>query len=136
MKKAVEYFMQGYSCSESMIKAAIDKGLVHENVLPLATAFSGGIGSGCLCGAVAGTQLIIGSVYGRDDKERNGKKARELAAKSVAMFKERNKATCCRVLTAGLIMASPERKQHCCKMVSDCAEIVEQLLELSEEKSC
>lgn len=124
--------MQGYSCSESIVKAAIDKGLVHESVLPLATPFSGGIGSGCLCGAVAGTQLVIGSMYGRDDKERDGRKARELAAKSVEMFKERNKVTCCRVLTAGMIMHSPERKQHCCKMVSDCAEIIEELLELNK----
>lgn len=133
MKKAVDYFMQGYSCSESMVKAAIDKGLVHESVLPLATPFSGGIGSGCLCGAVAGMQLIIGAMFGRDDKERNGKKARELAAKSVSLFKERNRATCCRVLTAGFVMAAPERKQHCCQMVKDCSEIIEQLLEIEEK---
>lgn len=132
MKKAIEYFMQGYSCSESIVKAAIDKGLVHESVLPLATPFSGGIGSGCLCGAVAGMEIIIGSMYGRDDKERDGKRARILAAESIAMFKERNKVTCCRVLTGGFIMNSPERKQHCCKMVGDCAEIIEELLELSK----
>lgn len=131
MERAIEYFKNGYSCSESVVKAAIDKGLVHESALPLATAFSGGIGSGCLCGAVAGMQLIIGAMYGRDDKERNGKQARELAKKSIEMFKERNKATCCRVLTAGFIMASPERKQHCCKMVQDCAEIVNELFELN-----
>ena len=130
MKKAVDYFLNGYSCSESIVKAAIDKGLVHESVLPLASGFSGGMGNGCLCGAVAGTQLVIGSMYGRDDKERDGKKARELARKAVAMFKERNRVTCCKALTAGLIMASPERKQHCTKMVSDCAEIIEELLEL------
>lgn len=133
MKKAGEYFMQGYSCSESMIKAAIDKGLVKEDVLPLATAFSGGIGSGCLCGAVASMQLIIGAKYGKDDKERNGQKARELAKESIRLFKEKNKATCCRVLTAGMVMASPERKQHCVTMVQDCAEIVEQLLEIKEQ---
>lgn len=89
MERAIEYFKNGYSCSESVVKAAIDKGLVHESALPLATAFSGGIGSGCLCGAVAGMQLIIGAMYCRDDKERNGKQARELAKKSIEMFKER-----------------------------------------------
>lgn len=132
MERAVEYFKNGYSCSESVVKAAIAKGLVHESALPLATAFSGGIGSGCLCGAVAGMQLIIGAMYGRDDKERNGKQARELAKKSIEMFKERNKATCCRVLTAGFITASPERKQHCCKMVQDCVEIVNELFQLNK----
>lgn len=132
MERALEYFMQGYSCSESVVKAAIDKGLVHEAVLPLATPFSAGIGSGCVCGAIAGMQIVIGSMYGRDDKERNGKKARELAAESIAMFKEKNKATCCKVLTAGFIMNSPERKQHCCKMINDCVEIINELLELNK----
>ncbi len=134
MKKAVEYFKQGYSCSESMIKAAINKGLVHESVLPLASGFSGGMGSGCVCGALAGVQIIIGAMYGRDDNERDGKKARELAKKAVEMFKEKNKVTCCKVLTAGLIMASPERKQHCCTMVNDAVEIVEKLLEIKSSK--
>lgn len=132
MERAIEYFKNGYSCSESVIKAAIDKGLVHESVLPLATAFSGGIGSGCLCGAVAGMQIILGAMYGRDDKLRDGKKARELAKKSIEMFKAKNKATCCRVLTAGFIMSSPERKQHCEKMVEDCVEIINELLELNK----
>lgn len=132
MEKALEYFMNGYSCSESVVKAAIDKGLVHESVLPLATPFSAGMSSGCVCGAIAGMQIIIGSMYGRDDKERNGKKARELAARAIAMFKEKNKVTCCKVLTAGFIMSSPERKQHCCKMISDCVEIINELLELNK----
>lgn len=132
MKKASEYFIQGYSCSESMIKAAIDKGLVHESVLPLSTVFSGGMGSGCLCGAVAGMQMIIGAMYGRDDKLRDGKKARELAKKAIELFKERNKVTCCKALTAGFVMASPERKQHCVKMIVDCVEIVEELLEINK----
>ena len=135
MKKAIEYFLNGYSCSESIVKAAIDKGLVHESVLPLASGFSGGMGNGCLCGAVAGTQIVIGSLYGRDDKERNGQKARELSKKAVEMFKDRNRVTCCKALTAGLIMASPERKQHCTKMVQDCAEIIEELLELNKTVS-
>lgn len=128
MKKATEYFMQGYSCSESIVKAAIDKGLVGENVLPLASPFSGGLSSGCLCGAVEGMQLVFGAMFGRDDKERNGMAARKLAKKSIEMFKEKNKYTCCKALTAGYDMASPERKQHCVTMVETCAEIIEELI--------
>lgn len=132
MKRSIDYFKQGYSCSESIVKAAIEKGLVHENALPLASGFSGGMGSGCLCGAISGMQIIIGSMYGRDDKERDGKKARLLAKQAVEMFKERNKSTCCKVLTRGFIMASPERKQHCCKMLQDVIEIVNELLALNK----
>ena len=65
---AVEYFNKGYSCSESMIKWAIDEGLVNEELLAVATPFSGGMGVGCLCGAVTGAQMIIGSQYGRENK--------------------------------------------------------------------
>lgn len=128
MKKATEYFMQGYSCSESIVKAAIEKGLVNENLLPLASPFSGGLSSGCLCGAVAGMQLIFGAMFGRDDNERDGMAARKLAKKSIEMFKEKNKYTCCKALTAGYDMASQERKKHCVKMVETCAEIVEELI--------
>lgn len=128
MKKATEYFMQGYSCSESIVKAAIEKGLVNENIFPLASPFSGGLSSGCLCGAVAGMQLVFGSMFGRDDKDRNGMIARKLAKKSIEMFKEKNKYTCCKALTAGYDIDSPERKQHCVKMVETCAEIVEELI--------
>ncbi len=132
MKKANDYFIKGYSCSEAIIKAAIDKGLVHEDMLPLATAFSGGIGSGCLCGAVAGMEMVIGSMYGRDDKERDGRKARELGALSIKKFKEKNKVTCCKLLTIGFVCPSPERKQHCSKIVNDCVEIMEELLDLKK----
>ena len=40
---------QGYSCSESIVMEAIEKGLVPKELLPVATSFSGGMGSGCLC---------------------------------------------------------------------------------------
>lgn len=33
--KAAEYFNNGYSCSESIIMEAIEKGLVPEELLPL-----------------------------------------------------------------------------------------------------
>ena len=69
--RAAEYFQNGYSCSESMIKWAIDEGLVSADLLPVATSFSGGMGVGCLCGAVAGAQMIIGSLYGRENKNGN-----------------------------------------------------------------
>lgn len=128
MNKAIEYFMQGYSCSEAIVKAAIDKGLADENILPLASPFSSGLSSGCLCGAVAGMQLIFGAMYGRDNKERDGIVARKLAKKSVEMFKEKNKFTCCKALTSGYDMTSPERKQHCVTMVQTCADIIEKLI--------
>ncbi len=57
-EKAVNFYKQGYSCSESIILASIDEGLCDKNLLSVATAFSGGMSSGCLCGAVAGAQMV------------------------------------------------------------------------------
>ena len=125
--KAIENFKNGYSCSESIVKAAADCGLVNHNLIPLATPFSGGISSGCLCGAVAGMQLVIGATMGRQDNSQSPNEAKTCAKIAMEKFKELHKVTCCRALTAGLDMASPERKQHCCKLVNDCAEILEEI---------
>lgn len=131
--KAAEYFNNGYSCSESMIKWAIDEGLVSEDLLAVATPFSGGMGAGCLCGAIAGAQMIIGAQFGRDNKAGNDNTARIKAKELIQKFLETHKATCCRVLTKGLDMGSPERKAHCTNMVDDCENIIKELL--NSEKS-
>ena len=34
-EKAVEYFKNGYSCSESLIKAAIEEGLCPAELMPV-----------------------------------------------------------------------------------------------------
>ena len=132
--RAAEYFQNGYSCSESMIKWAIDEGLVSADLLPVATSFSGGMGVGCLCGAVAGAQMIIGSLYGRENKNGNEIIARAKAKELVQKFMETHKATCCRVLTRGMEMGSPERKAHCVNMVEDCQNFVEEICVSKVEK--
>ena len=63
---APKYFLeQGFSCSESIARAAVDLGLADENFVSIATSFSGGMGSGCLCGAVAGSQMVLGLLHGK-----------------------------------------------------------------------
>ena len=128
--KASEYFLNGYSCSESIIKGAIDRRLVPEELLPIATAFSGGIGSGCLCGAISGSQMVLGYLFGRGNKNGNEEIARAKAKQFMEEFKKNHKATCCRVLTSGMEMGSPERKAHCANMVEDCSRILEELVKV------
>ena len=126
--EAGEYFNNGYSCSESMIKWAIDEGLVSEDILPLATPFSGGMGVGCLCGAVAGAQMILGAQFGRENKAGNEIIARKKAQELMQRFMEKHKATCCRVLTRGMEFSGPNRKAHCTNMVEYCQKLVEELV--------
>lgn len=127
-EKAVNYYKQGYSCSESVIHAAIDEGLCDKSLLSIATAFSGGMSSGCLCGAVAGAQMVIGANYGKQNSKNNQENARAMAKEFIEEFKKSRKATCCRILTAGLEFGSPERKQNCTQLVEQCAEILEKMV--------
>ena len=127
--KAREYFNNGYSCSESIIMELADKGVVSRELLSLATPFSGGIGSGCLCGAIAGAQLVIGYLFGRENNQGNDNIARALAKEFMDEFKKKHRVTCCRILTSGLDMASPERKAHCTNMVEDCSKILNHIIE-------
>jgi C_GCAxxG_C_C family probable redox protein len=127
---ASEYFNKGFSCSESMIKWAIDEGLASKELLPVATSFSGGMGVGCLCGAIAGAQMIIGAQYGRENLVGNENIARMKAKELVTKFTKAHGATCCRSLTRGLEMGSPDRKSHCTNMVEFCQKIIEELAQV------
>lgn len=126
--KAVEYFNNGYSCSESIIKAASEAGLCDKSLISIATSFSGGMSSGCLCGAVAAVQMISGLHFGKDNSFGNEVCARQKAAFIVEEFKKRNKVTCCRVLSGGL--SGAEKKERCSKYVADCCEILEEALKV------
>lgn len=126
--KAAQYYNNGFSCSESIIRACIDEGLCPEEFLPAATSFSAGMSSGCLCGAVAGAQMVSGYHFGRDNKFSNPIIAREQSAAFVNAFKERNKFTCCKILSAKL--EGTAKKEHCTKLVSDAAEILEELIKV------
>lgn len=127
--KALDYYMNGgYSCSESVIKAAIDEGLCDKSLLAAATAFSGGMSSGCVCGAVAAAQIISGLHFGRDNQFGNDNTAREKAAFIVEEFKKKHKVTCCRVLSKNL--QGMDRKQNCSNYVADACDIIEQLLKV------
>lgn len=133
--KAVEYFLNGNSCSESIILGAIDKGWCDKDLLSVATAFSGGIGSGCLCGAISGANMIIGNLFGKENKYGNPTIARQLSKEFMDKFKETHKATCCRVLSRGTEAGTPERKQHCSSFVEFCFNTLEEIISKSGVKS-
>lgn len=125
---AVKYFLEGYSCSESVVQAAIDKGYAPQELLSVATPFCAGMGVKCLCGAVAGSIIVIGSLFGRNDT-RDGKKARLMAKQFHELFSKKYKVCCCKVLSAGFKdFQSPERRSHCCSMVLDSSDILETII--------
>src|SRR5574344_396183 len=118
---AVQYFNNGYSCSESVILPAADEGLCNEHLLSVATSFSGGASTGCMCGAVAASLMVIGAYFGRD-------KARVMTATFMEKFKSIHKVTCCKILSKNLVEA--ERKANCTNLVSDATTILEELIKV------
>jgi C_GCAxxG_C_C family probable redox protein len=127
-QKAVNYYKSGLSCSESVIAAAIDEGYCDKSLLAVASAFSGGMSSGCLCGAVAGAQMVLGANFGKQNSQGNEEIARAKAKEFIEEFKKERKATCCKVLTAGLEFGSVERKQNCASLVEYSAELLEKMM--------
>ena len=126
--RAIEYFKNGYSCSESVLKAASEEGLCPKEFLSVATAFSGGMSSGCLCGTVAAAQIINGYNFGKENSKGNEVIARQNAAKIIDEFKKRNKVTCCKILSADL--EGMAKKEHCSKYVADVCEILEEVFKV------
>ena len=49
---------------------------------------------------------------------------------NIDKFKKNHKATCCRVLTAGMDMASDARKAHCVNMVDECSKMLEEIIKV------
>ena len=129
-EKAINYYKQGYSCSESVICAAADEGICDKSLLAVATAFSGGMSSGCLCGAVAASQMVLGANFGKENSCKNQESARAKAKEFIDEFKNNHKATCCKVLTAGMEFGSTERKQNCTLLVGECAETLESMVKI------
>ena len=97
--RAVENFMQGYGCCQSVVAAFADVyGLEEELAKKIAAGFGGGVGRmRMMCGAVSGIVMLVGLDCGQTEgSDREGKSAcykvvQDLLAKS----KEENGSLIC-----------------------------------------
>ena len=126
-KIAEAYYRSGqFYCSEAIVKTINDEfGLNYPNsIVRLASGFPIGIGSaGCACGAVTGGVMAIGMVFGREEPsdpciDRCLALARELHT----LFTRRHGCLCCRTLTHGMVLKSPEHMQQCIAFTGEVAE--------------
>ena len=121
----------GFGCSESLMLAFQET--LGEDILPpeavaMAGAFRGGLGgAGCLCGALAAAEMVLGvffGYYGTASGEQNPdevKKSRGLYQELHDDFRQAHGATCCRVLTKKLEAGSAERKANCAALTRSAA---------------
>ena len=127
---AKKYYESGCSCSESVIKSAYDAGIFKtdniDEVHKIASMFSGGMSSGCLCGAVAGSQIVLGCLFGKSFSQHT-RLNRVVAAELIEKFKEKRKVTCCKALSAPYKDNPVERRQNCISIVEDSAQILEDM---------
>ena len=120
------YRTGGFYCSEAIVKAINDEfGLGYpEEVVRLASGFPIGIGgAGCTCGAVTGGVMAIGMVFGRE-KPGDPKIDRCLALSRELhnIFASRHGCLCCRTLTHGMKLKSPEHIAQCVAFTGEVAE--------------
>ncbi|XME02279.1 C-GCAxxG-C-C family protein [Lachnospiraceae bacterium C1.1] len=100
--KAKENFLQGYNCSQSVIKAFEDMyDMDSEQLLMLCSPFGGGMGRlREVCGTVSGMFMVLGILYGyKDPKDFEGKKELYARVQELAgRFREQNGSIVCREL--------------------------------------
>lgn len=115
-ERAGQLFDAGHNCAQSVLKAHLGK--VDPSLMEIAEAFGGGInGRKCLCGAISGGVMAL-SLQGK----------KRLAGKLVDAFKERNKITCCKGLSAPYTWKSKEHLANCRRLTAETAAEVERLL--------
>ena len=123
---AEDYYRNGdYFCSESIVKTIKDEfGLpISDDIVAMASGFPVGMGgSGCTCGAVVGGIMSIGIFFGRSNaKDTKVVKTMALSKELHDIFKEKHKCLCCRVLTKGMTLGSPEHMDQCVRITGEVA---------------
>lgn len=132
-KKSEEYYEKGhYYCSESIIKVFIEEFDLDlsTDVVAMASSFPMGMGnSGCSCGAVIASQMMIGYFFGRRNaKDNKVEKAMELSAEAHDYFKKQNGSICCRVLTKDYKAGSKEHRKQCIRFTGEMAYFTAKLI--------
>ncbi len=139
---AVEKFMSGYNCAQSILYAfGPDLGLDGETALKVATGLGGGMGgSGEVCGAVTGGILALGLKFGRGGQAEKSvaQHAYQKTLELMAAFEKAHGSCSCRTLLGGCDLRTPEGMQRfkeqglhgkvCVGCVRTVGEILERML--------
>lgn len=145
VNRAVEYFMKGYGCGQSVVAAFADiYGYTEAQALQIGAGFGGGVGRlRMMCGAVSGLVILAGMDCGNyDGADRNGKsECYKLVQELIAQFKEENGSVICAELlglngpaAAGHFMPAERnaeyyKKRPCAAKVESAARIFAGMLE-------
>ncbi len=143
-EKALELFMEGFNCSQSVFTAFSHRfGIDEDTAKRISAGLGGGVGRQReVCGAVSGAAMALGSVVsavkGEDDETK--KKNYELVREFCDLFKERHGGT---IICRELLSVAKDKKESaapdkrtaeyyamrpCARVVYDAAEILEEMI--------
>lgn len=104
IQRAVDYFKEGYNCSQAVFLAFSDiYGIEEETAKRLSAGFGGGVGRmRMMCGAVSGMVMLAGLETGQTEGGDSAGKANcyQEVQSMVNLFKERNGSVICAELLA------------------------------------
>lgn len=130
--KAVELFKGGLFCSEAILQVFneyLELGL-NDAGIKMATGFGAGLGaSKCSCGSLTGAVLVLSAIKGRTGTAESVDEVFKLTQELHDRFKQKYKATCCRVLTKPVEWGATEHHQYCEQFVYGAVEILTDILE-------
>jgi C_GCAxxG_C_C family probable redox protein len=154
-KIAMDYFKQGYNCSQSVVATFYkEMNMDFDTAMKISLSFGGGMGRlREVCGAVSGMFMVVGAIYGYNDP--NDRKAKALHYKLIQdlgnKFKDQNGSIICRELLGlgkGASTPTPDertaeyyKKRPCVELVGMAAGLVGDLInskktEVSENENC
>ena len=115
VSRAVDYFMQGYGCCQSVVAAFSDLyGMDEEMALKVGAGFGGGVGRlRMMCGAVSGLVVLAGLDCGETDgSNREGKSAcYKVVQDLLEQFKQANGSIICRATRRRCLLMRLRRVQ-------------------------
>ncbi len=119
-ERAGRLFDGGMNCAQAVFQATT--GRDDPEIMALAGGFGGGVGgSQCLCGAVSGGVMALGL-----------RSKAKLSGELVAAFRERNRVTCCKALSAPFQWQSGDHRENCRRLTVETADMVAHLLKEGE----
>lgn len=151
IQSAVEFFMQGYGCSQSVLMAFADiYGIDEITAKRIAAGFGGGVGRmRMMCGAVSALVILAGLDCGQTDGDDSAGKAYcyKVVQELLTKFKERNgSVTCAELLRMSGCKAIADtnipdernaeyyKKRPCARKVESAARVFAEYLKEKEQK--
>ncbi len=129
---ARDYFIYGYHCSESLVKAINEYYELHldESILRITSALSAGLGKAkSICGTITGGALILGHLYGRTEAHEDDDLVFDLMREYYDKFVKKFGTERCSELTKDIHWGHPDHREACAEYVYQATAFLSEILE-------